>query len=129
MLLIYGLVAVSAVLLGSWAPLTYWLIPRIVGEPWSRWLRVAEHVGCEEGPNPLENTRTILTNPLMKALCWNMNYHAEHHLYAAVPFHALPAAHGEVGGVLRHELGYFAVHRDIIRFLRAHEATPRHEPE
>lgn len=28
--------------------------------------------------------------PIMSFLYWNMNYHAEHHMYAAVPFYNLP---------------------------------------
>lgn len=29
----------------------------------------------------------------MRFLCWNMNYHIEHHMYPMVPFHQLPALH------------------------------------
>jgi fatty acid desaturase len=44
-----------------------------------------------------------------------MPYHAEHHAYPALPFHALPAAHR----VLKAEIavqapGYIAVHREIL---------------
>ncbi len=29
-------------------------------------------------------------SPLLRYLYWNMNYHTEHHMYAAVPFFNLP---------------------------------------
>ena len=29
---------------------------------------------------------TVKVNPLVRYLYWNMNYHTEHHMYAAVPF-------------------------------------------
>ncbi|TVR66421.1 MAG: hypothetical protein EA427_16130 [Spirochaetaceae bacterium] len=31
--------------------------------------------------------------PIMSFLYWNMNYHIEHHMYAAVPFYNLPKLH------------------------------------
>jgi Fatty acid desaturase len=52
-------------------------------------LRIAEHTGMEEGPDPLTNTRTTLTNPLIRFLYWNMPYHAAHHL---APSGAVPRA-------------------------------------
>ena len=36
---------------------------------------------------------TVEVNPLVRFLYWNMNYHIEHHMYAAVPFHQLPKFH------------------------------------
>ncbi len=32
---------------------------------------------------------TVNVNPVLGYLYWNMNYHTEHHMYAAVPFHKL----------------------------------------
>jgi fatty acid desaturase len=32
---------------------------------------------------------TVKVNPLLGYLYWNMNYHTEHHMYAAVPFYNL----------------------------------------
>ena len=39
------------------------------------------------------NTRTIALNPVLAFLYWQMNYHIEHHMYAAVPFYNLPELH------------------------------------
>ena len=33
---------------------------------------------------------TVNLNPILRYLYWNMNYHTEHHMYAAVPFFNLP---------------------------------------
>jgi fatty acid desaturase len=33
---------------------------------------------------------TVNVNPVVRYLYWNMNYHTEHHMYAAVPFFNLP---------------------------------------
>jgi len=66
----------------------------------------------------LANTRTTLTNAIVRFFAWNMPFHAEHHAYPSVPFHALPAVHRE----LRRDLkvvapGYLAVQREILRGL------------
>jgi fatty acid desaturase len=67
----------------------------------------------------LENTRTTYTNALVRALAWNMPYHAEHHAYPAVPFHRL----AEVNRVIAPRLkvtapGYITVQRQILRSYR-----------
>lgn len=116
---LYLAVLVVSVALGTWAAVLYWLLPRVMGEPVLRAIRMAEHTGAEETPDLLSNTRTTLCNPLLRTLYWNMPYHAEHHLATSVPFHALPGLHREVRGKLRHLApNYFSVHAGILRGLR-----------
>jgi fatty acid desaturase len=117
-LAIYALVAAVAAAAGSWAPLTYWLIPVLVGQPFLRLYLFAEHTGCPLVPDMLANSRTTLTNAIVRFFTWNMPYHAEHHAFPSVPFHALPALHRD----LRPDLqvvapGYVAVNREILRAL------------
>jgi fatty acid desaturase len=51
---------------------------------------------------------------------WNMPFHAEHHLYPSLPFHAAPEAHALLAPQLEHiGAGYWAVHRDFRRDLSA----------
>jgi fatty acid desaturase len=46
---------------------------------------------------------------------WNMPFHAEHHLYPSIPFHALKASHEKLRLHFAHvEPGYFKVNRDIV---------------
>jgi len=116
MLAVYAGIAAVAYWYGSWAPLIYWLLPRVVGESYARWVRVAEHTGCDEGSDPRANTRTTLTNPFIRTLWWNMPYHAEHHLCAFVPFHALGKLHGRVHDRLQvSNGGYLRVHLELFR--------------
>jgi fatty acid desaturase len=68
----------------------------------------------------LKNSRTTNTNRLVKTLAWNMPYHAEHHAYAAIPFHVLPQAHGILEDRIEHQSrGYLAVHRDLWNGFRS----------
>jgi fatty acid desaturase len=101
MIAVYATVAGVAVYFGSFAPLIYWLLPRIMGEPLQRMWRIAEHKGCDEGPDVRTNTRSTKAGPIMRALCWNMPFHSEHHVCPQVPFFALPQFNKLVGDQLR----------------------------
>ncbi len=117
-LAVYGLIAVVALATGSWAPLTYWVLPALAGQPFLRLYLLAEHTGCPLVSDMLANSRTTLTNAVVRFFAWNMPYHAEHHAYPSVPFHALPDVHR----LLRPDLkvvapGYVAANRQILRGL------------
>ncbi|MEO0947710.1 MAG: fatty acid desaturase family protein [Cyanobacteria bacterium J06641_5] len=107
-------IALSVVVGNPWF-VDYWLLPLAVGQPILRFILIAEHTGCPQNDNPLANTRTTLTLWPLRLLMWNMPFHAEHHLYASIPFHALPAAHAKVADRLAQITpGYLAVNREII---------------
>ncbi|HBP21800.1 MAG TPA: hypothetical protein DEA08_28950, partial [Planctomycetes bacterium] len=49
-----------------------------------------EHRGLPHEGSILARTRTLEVGALLRWLLWNMPYHAAHHAYPNVPFHALP---------------------------------------
>ena len=66
----------------------------------------------------LENSRTTRSLAPVRRLAWNMPYHAEHHAYPALPFHALPAAHHVLKTRIAVQApGYLAVQREIVAGL------------
>jgi len=111
----YGGLALGSIVLGSVAVLVYWLIPVALGQPFLRMYLLAEHTGCPHVPDMLANSRTTRSNRAMRLLAWNMPYHAEHHAYPALPFHALPGAHDMLAPLIRHKArGYIQVQRHIV---------------
>lgn len=92
----------SGLLFGWQTPLLFWIIPQLLGQPFLRGYLLAEHTGCTLDRNGLTNTRTTLTNRLVRLLMWDMPFHAEHHLYPSIPFHRLSAAHA----LLREKLAF-----------------------
>lgn len=70
---------------------------------------VSEHEDLpSEGPM-IDRSRTVTTHPIFHWFWWNMSYHAEHHAWAALPWHQLPAAHALVRDDLPHvERGYLS---------------------
>jgi len=72
-----------------------------------------EHRGLPEGGTILERTRSLETPAVVRWLLWNMPYHAEHHGWPAVPFHALGDLHAEVRDHLPNRVSplYLHLHR------------------
>ena len=101
----------------SWWFALAWALPLAVGQPFLRAFTLAEHTGCSNDGDRYANTRTTLTNPLIRFLMWEMPFHAEHHRHPAVPFHALRALHARMAPHVRHvgAGGSLAVQRTIIR--------------
>lgn len=69
--------------------------------------------------------RTIRLNPLLRFLYWNMNYHIEHHMYAAVPFYNLGALRRDI----EHDLppaepGLFATWKRIRPVVKKQRTDP-----
>ena len=114
-LTVYGIaIACSLVCQQPWF-VSLWLLPLAVGQPTLRFVLLAEHTGCTKDNNLLTNTRTTLTWFPIKFIMWNMPFHAEHHLYPSIPFHALPQAHQKLKGhFLAIDDGYFKVNQNII---------------
>ncbi|MCG7992447.1 MAG: fatty acid desaturase [Candidatus Thiodiazotropha lotti] len=57
-------------------------------------LAAGQHFGMQANVSDFrQNSRTILLNPLLAFLYWQMNYHIEHHMYPNVPFHNLKQLH------------------------------------
>jgi fatty acid desaturase len=122
----YLVVAAVSIAAGSAAALLLWIVPFMVGQAFLQPYLLAEHTGCATTRDCLTNTRTTLTLPLVKLFAWNMPYHAEHHAYPAVPFHALPRLHEHVRGhVANVEPGYLAATATVNRHLFGRPGTGR----
>jgi fatty acid desaturase len=118
-LALYVLVLIASIAAGSTSALVYWAVPALLGQPALRLYLMAEHGLCPLTPDMLENTRTTYANALVRALAWNMPYHAEHHAYPAVPFHRLAEVNRAIASRLKVTApGYIAVQRQILRSLR-----------
>lgn len=77
-----------------------WLFPCFFGPALTWIIQIGEHADCTRDGNGLTNTRSMHMNVIVRFVYWNMNYHAEHHLYPMFPFHHLPEAHELLKGHL-----------------------------
>ncbi len=93
-LLIYAVVILLAIGMGSILPLMVIGLPRLYGAWHHIMTGVLQHLGLAENVTDHRlNTRTVLMNPLSRFIYLNMNYHVEHHMFTMVPYYRLPELH------------------------------------
>jgi fatty acid desaturase len=89
---------------------------------------ITEHYGCERGlgaPDPYASTRTVISNPAVRFLFWQNNFHAAHHAFPTVPAHNAPRLHRLVAGRTVHlASGYVRFHLEVVRRLATRRRTP-----
>lgn len=118
-LLVYA-AAAGSIAAGYAAALYFWLLPSVLAMPLLRAYLITEHTLCSRDQNGFTNTRTTLAWFPIRLLMWNMPFHAEHHLFPAVPFHRLPALHAQIGDRFAHVApGYAATNRAIVHSFEA----------
>jgi fatty acid desaturase len=86
-----------------WPPLLGYYAGLLIGHSFLGVYTVCEHRGLPPEGSVEARTRSINTTGLIRWLLWNMPYHAEHHAWPAVPWHALPVLHREVRDHLPHK--------------------------
>jgi len=110
-LLLLGSLALETTFL-LWA----WVIPLLIGLPLLRLYLVCEHTLCPNSDDGFANTRTTISNPIVRFLMWNLPYHAEHHLFPNIAFYRLPEAHQYLRPHLKFVArGYVQVNREIVK--------------
>lgn len=98
-------VQVALILLAIYVHSGFWglFLGQIIGHCFLASYTAAEHNGLPHEGNILERTRSIRAPQVVKFIMWNMPYHAEHHAYPAIPFHALPELHEAIQEEIVHK--------------------------
>jgi fatty acid desaturase len=116
LLAFYALLLVVSLALHTTFLLWVWVIPLLIGLPLLRLYLVCEHTLCPNSDDGFSNTRTTISNPIVRFLMWNLPYHAEHHLFPNIAFYRLPEAHQYLRPHLKFVAGgYVQVNREIIK--------------
>src|SRR5690606_26369035 len=86
----------------------------------------SQHMCMNEAvPDHRYSTRSLTSWLPTRLLYWNMSYHIEHHLYPAVPFHALPKLNELVAGQLPLPArGALGANREILQVIRRQRQDP-----
>ena len=86
-----------------------WVVPLVITFPkmigaWLQFLcNATQHVGLQDDvPDFRLCCRTFYLNPFLQFIYWHMNYHTEHHMYAAVPCYKL----GKLHHIIEDEMPY-----------------------
>ncbi len=88
-----------------------------------------QHAGLQDNvPDFRLCTRTFLVNPFVRFLYWHMNYHIEHHMYAAVPCYNLGKLHEQIKSDLPHcPVGLLVAWKEILPILKRQKIDPHYQ--
>lgn len=121
-------------LAGLFIWLRAWIfIPIFLAPFYASWLTflcgVPQHLGLRaDVPDWRRSARTVLQDPITRFLYWRMNYHMEHHMYAAVPFHALGRLHRAIAhDTPKPNRGLLSAWKEIIMCARKQRDDPAWE--
>jgi len=122
-------IVVASLAMGWWiVPIILTLAPFYGGA--LQWLcNNTQHSGLMDNtPDYRLCCRTILLNPFVRYLYWQMNYHTEHHMFAAVPCYNLGRLHEAIKDDLPYcPDGLVAAWKQIIPIMERQRDDPTYE--
>jgi fatty acid desaturase len=88
-----------------------------------------QHSGLQDNvPDFRLCTRTFTVNPLVQFLYWHMNFHIDHHMYAAVPCYNLSRLHEAIKADLPPcPAGLIATWKEIIAIVQRQRVDPSYQ--
>ena len=109
----------------------WWQLPVLVTLGSRRFLfavRNTQHIGLSDNVADFPWHAHDLLNPIVRFLYWHMNFHIEHHMYAAVPCYRL----GRLHKAIEHDLppspvGLVATWREIVGILKRQKEDPSYQ--
>jgi fatty acid desaturase len=112
-----------------------WMIPVLItfAPFYGGWLLFlcnnAQHVGLTDNvPDFRLNSRTIILNPLFRFLYWHMNYHIEHHMFAAIPCYRLGKTHKLIKADLPYStVGLRETWTQVARIRKRQKTDPEYQ--
>jgi fatty acid desaturase len=123
------LIVVVSLALGLWmVPILVTLAP-FYGGALQYLCNNTQHAGLMDNvPDFRLCCRTIILNPVVRFLYWHMNYHTEHHMYAAVPCYNLEKLHAKIEPDLPHcPVGLVATWKELIPILQQQRVDPEYQ--
>lgn len=86
----------------------------------------SQHVGLQSNVADFRLcTWTVILNPFVRFLYWHMNYHIEHHMYAAVPCYNLGKLHKQIKSDLPYcPVGLVEAWKMIIDIMKKQKVDP-----
>jgi fatty acid desaturase len=130
-IILFGHAAIVVVSLA----LGWWMLPIVVSfAPFYggllQWLcNNTQHFGLQDEVSDFRLcTRSIRLHPVVQFLYWHMNFHIEHHMYAAVPCYKLGRLHRAIQADLpAPPVGLIATWREMIAIFKLQKKDPQYQ--
>jgi fatty acid desaturase len=120
----HALTIAASIASGLWILVITVSLAPFIGGFLIHFCQMQQHIGLRRNvPDWRVNAYSAEFGPVMRFLYWNMNYHSDHHMYAAVPFYNLPELHAAIRADLPVPIqGFWKGVVHIFRVKRRHDA-------
>ena len=118
-LIIWSLIIVWSILVSSWLPMLYLLLPQFYGKTLHKLVAFTQHAGLARNVKDHRfSSREMYLNPILSFLYWKMEFHLTHHMYPTVPSYNLDKLHHHIKEQLpKPNNGLIDAYREIIPAL------------
>ena len=109
-------IIVWSLLISSWLPALYLLLPHYYGKGLHKFVAFTQHAGLARNiKDHRYTTREMYLNPILSFLYWKMEYHVTHHMFPTVPSYNLDKLHHHIKDQLpRTNDGLIEAYKEIL---------------
>ena len=94
---VWSLIALWSILVSSWMPILYFLLPQFYGKSLHKLVAFTQHAGLARNIKDHRfSSRDMYLNPILSFLYWKMEYHLTHHMFPTVPSYNLDKLHHHI---------------------------------
>ena len=126
----HGSILAVSIYFHLWAlPLLTTFSAGVFGSALQNLCNTTQHIGLQDSISDFRLCcRTFTLNPFVQFLYWHMNYHIEHHMFAAVPCYRL----GRLHRLIKHDLppcphGIVSTWKEICAIQKLQEKDPTYQ--
>jgi fatty acid desaturase len=124
----HGLILVISLALGWWMVPVVLTLAQFYGGGLQFLLNNTQHTGLVDNtPDYRLCCRTILINPILRFIYWQMNYHTEHHMFASIPCYNLGKLHKSIRPNLPRCPGLVGAWKEIIEIQKRQKVDPTYQ--
>ena len=122
------IIIVFSIYFQSWFLILYLLLPFLYGTTLINIIHFIQHAGLANNENDHRlTTRTVKLNFFLNFLCWNMEYHLEHHMFPMVPSYNLKKLHEAVKDQMpKPKNGLWDAYKEIIPAILKQAKDPKY---
>ena len=92
--ILWTIIIGASIYFQTWFPILYLLLPFVYGTTMIHIIQFIQHAGLTNDVQDHRlTTRSVKLNLFLNFLCWNMEYHLEHHMYPMIPSYNLKKLH------------------------------------
>jgi len=127
-MILWIVITIASIYFTTWFPVLFLMLPFLYGSTLINIIHFIQHAGLANNVNDHRlTTRTVKLNFFLNFLCWNMEYHLEHHMFPMVPAYNLKKLHQYVKKQMpRPKNGLWDAYKEIIPAILKQSRNPNY---